>query len=170
MWLQSHHMIQSQFCFCIAACDILTQNINCERFFIISIFSKTIENLRLHFWKISYQQNFLFLLISCTRKRHSTVIESYIREDNVIRCEFDLAFIEKIDSLFDFHKWLSRDCNKFSQIVVAKNVDRFSQIAVAKMFCWDDNYSIFKTTRNWINLFLINDFVKSSIIIWSINT
>jgi hypothetical protein len=57
----SHHVILSQICFCIVACDILTQNMNCKRFFIISIFSKMIENLTLHFLKFFLQtRNFLF--------------------------------------------------------------------------------------------------------------
>ncbi len=55
------------------------------------------------FWKFSYKQKFSFSFISCTRNRHSTVIESYIRRNDVIKCEFDLIFIEKINSLFDSH-------------------------------------------------------------------
>ncbi len=47
------------------------------------------------FWKFSYKRIFSFLIISCTRKRHSTVIEDYIRRDVVIWCEFDcLTFTE----------------------------------------------------------------------------
>jgi hypothetical protein len=60
------------------------------------------------FWKFYYKQKFSFLLIFCTRNQHSTVIENYIRRNDVIKCEFDLIFIEKIDSLFNFHKSLSR--------------------------------------------------------------
>jgi hypothetical protein len=47
------------------------------------------------FWKISYKRKFSFLLISCTRNRHSTMIENYIKKDDVIKCEFNLIFIEK---------------------------------------------------------------------------
>jgi hypothetical protein len=112
------------------------------------------------FWKFSYKRKFSFLFVFCTRKRHLTVIEDYIKRNDVIRCEFDLIFFEKI--------WFT--VNKFPQIAVAKSVDRLSQIAVAKTFCWESNYSIFRTTQNWINLFLINDLMKSSIIIWSMNT
>jgi hypothetical protein len=66
-------------------------------FFIISILSKIIEKSQIaFFWKISYKRKFSFLLISCTRNRHSSVIESYIRRNDVIRCKLDLAFIEKL--------------------------------------------------------------------------
>jgi hypothetical protein len=47
------------------------------------------------FWKISYKRKFSFLLISCTQNRHSTVIENYIKKDDVIECELDLTLIEK---------------------------------------------------------------------------
>jgi hypothetical protein len=60
------------------------------------------------FWRFSYKRKFSFLFISCTRNRHSTVIESYIRRDDVIRCELDIALTEKIDSLFSSHRSLSR--------------------------------------------------------------
>jgi hypothetical protein len=139
---------------------------NCERFFIISILSKAIENLRLHFLKIFLHTKIFFSLISFTRNRHSKVIQNYIKRIDTIKWELDLIFIEKTDSLFDFHTWLSRNANRLSQIVVAKeSVDRLLQIAVAKTLCWENNYSIFKATRNWINLSMINDFVRSSIII-----
>ncbi len=161
-------MISSQFCFCIVAYDILTQNVNCERFFIISIFSNAIENLKLHFLKIFLQTKIYFLFISCTRNRHSTMIEIYIKRDDVIKCELDLILTEKFIHYLAFTVHYREDANKL--LVVAWNIDRFSQIVVAKTLCWENNYSIFKATRNWTNLFLINDFVKSSIIIWSINT
>jgi hypothetical protein len=48
------------------------------------------------FWKISYKRKFSFLLISCTRNRHSTMIESYIKRDDVFKCELDLTFTEKL--------------------------------------------------------------------------
>ncbi len=51
----------SQFCFCIAVCDTLTQNMSCERFFIISTLSKAIENFRLHFLKNFLQTKIFFL-------------------------------------------------------------------------------------------------------------
>jgi hypothetical protein len=110
------------------------------------------------FWKFFYKRKFSFLFIFCTRNRHSTVIESYIRRNDVIRCELDLTLIEKIDSLFSF----TNHCRD--------EIDKLSQIVVAKTFCRKNNYSIFKTARNWTNLSLINDFVRSSIIIWLINT
>ncbi len=57
------------------------------------------------------------------RKRHSTVIESYIRKDDVIRCELDLAFTEK--SIY--YLTLTDHCRE--------ETDKLSQIAVAKTFC-----------------------------------
>jgi hypothetical protein len=39
----------------------LSQNINCERFFIISTLSKTIEISDCTFWKIFYKRKFFFL-------------------------------------------------------------------------------------------------------------
>jgi hypothetical protein len=78
------------------------------------------------FWKISYKRKFSFLLISCTRNRHSTIVENYVKRDDVIKCEFDLIFIEKLihylisqmtvdccrrereKALINFHKLLSR--------------------------------------------------------------
>jgi hypothetical protein len=98
------------------------------------------------FWKISYKRKISFLLISCTRKWHSTVIESYIRRDDVIRCELDLALTEA-DSLLSFHNSVSRD-------------DSIN---------FETLYSISRTMRNWTNLSLISDLVRSSIIIWSMN-
>jgi hypothetical protein len=60
------------------------------------------------------------------------MIENYIKKDDVIKCELNLTFIEKTDSLFDFYTWLSRSVDRLSQIAVAKNFDRLSQIAFAK--------------------------------------
>jgi hypothetical protein len=99
-------VILSQFCFCIAACDILTQNMNCERFFIISTLSKTIETLRLHFLKIFLQTKFFFSFISCTRNRNSTVIEDYIKRNNVIWCELDRLTFIKIEFKLHFLKFV----------------------------------------------------------------
>jgi hypothetical protein len=68
------------------------------------------------FWKISYKRKFCFLLISCVRNRHSTVIESYIRRNDVIRCELDLALTEKLIHYLT----LTDDCREDAAIVVAK--------------------------------------------------
>ncbi len=112
----------SQFCFCIAACNTFTQNMNCERFFIISTFSKAIENLSLYFLKNFLQTKFFFLFISCTRNRHSRVIESYIERDNVIKCEFNTVFIEKSIHYLIFTDHCRESIDKFSQIVIARHV------------------------------------------------
>jgi hypothetical protein len=53
------------------------------------------------------------------------------------------------------------DANKLS--VVAWYIDKLLQIVVAKTFCWENNYSIFRTMQNWTNLFFMKDFVRSSI-------
>ncbi len=115
------------------------------------------------FWNFSYKRKISFLFILCTRKRHSSVIENYIRRDDVIWCEFDC---------FNFH-WnrltfifsVLRFVDRLSQKIVSKFADKLSQIAIAKCVCWECSYSIFKTTRNLTNLFLINDLIKFSIII-----
>jgi hypothetical protein len=57
-------------------------------------------------------ENFSFLLISCTRNRHSTVIESYIERDDVVRCELDRLALTEI--------WFTIE---LSQITVAKRAD-----------------------------------------------
>jgi hypothetical protein len=36
------------------------------------------------FWNFSYKRKIFFLLISCTRNRHSIVIENYIKRNDVI--------------------------------------------------------------------------------------
>ncbi len=44
------------------------------------------------FWKFFYKRKFSFLLISCTRNRHLTMIENYIKRDNVIKSVRILSF------------------------------------------------------------------------------
>jgi light-regulated signal transduction histidine kinase (bacteriophytochrome) len=117
---------------------------SCERFFIISTFSKAIEKSQIAFLeKFLTNENFSFLLISCTRNRHSTVIESYIRRNDVIRCELDLAFTEKTDSLFDFtddcrmlprRREEKRDVDRLSQIVVTKHLINFHRLLSRDVF------------------------------------
>jgi hypothetical protein len=127
------------------------------------------------------------------RKWHSSVIENYIRRNDVSKRELYLIFI-KIDSLLNFHKSLSRNalidfykslsrnalmCFQkslsrnalidFHKSLSRKCVDKFSQIIIARRLIKND-YSISKTTWNWTNLILIINFVKSSIIIWSMKT
>jgi hypothetical protein len=70
------------------------------------------------FRKFFYKRKFSFLLISCARNRHSTVIENYIKRDDVIRCEFDLAFTEK----------KNRFIIKLSQITVATRLIDFHRL------------------------------------------
>jgi hypothetical protein len=61
------------------------------------------------FWKFSYKRKFSFSLISCMRNRHSTVIEDYIKRDDVIRYELDLALIITAAKVDISHKSLSRN-------------------------------------------------------------
>jgi hypothetical protein len=79
------------------------------------------------FWKILYKRKFSFLLISCTRNRHSTVIENYIRRNDVIKCELDLAFIEKLIQYL-----ISQMTVDFCREKEKKNVDKFSQIVATR--------------------------------------
>ncbi len=63
------------------------------------------------------------------------MIESYIRKDDVIKCELDSTFIEKTDSLSSFHRSLSRrKLIDFQLSREIESVDRLSQIAVKKCF------------------------------------
>ncbi len=64
------------------------------------------------FWKNFYKRKISFSLIFCTQNRHSTMIENYIKRDDVIKCKFDyLIFIEI---------WFIIE---LSQIIVTKRVD-----------------------------------------------
>jgi hypothetical protein len=98
------------------------------------------------FWKFFYKWKFSFLLMSCTRNQHSTVIESYIERDDVIRCELDSAFTERIDSLFDFHRSLSRRLWWAFTNHYREDSDRLSQITVAKALI---NSHRFLSRRRW---------------------
>jgi hypothetical protein len=97
-------------------------------FSLFQLFQKRSKVSDCIFWKFSYKRKFSFLFIFCTRNRHSTMIENYIRKNDVIRCEFDLTLIEKTDSLFDSHKWLSRSCDRLSQIVIARTLIDFHRL------------------------------------------
>jgi hypothetical protein len=82
------------------------------------LFQKRSKISNCTFWKFYYKQKFSFLLISCTRNRHSTVIESYIKRNNVIRCELDLTFTEKSIHYLTFTNHCREEIDRFSQIVV----------------------------------------------------
>jgi hypothetical protein len=82
------------------------------------------------FWKFSYKRKISFLFISCTRNRHSTVIESYIERDDVIRCELDrLTFIE-IEFRLHFLKFVVQTKKSLSDsFCVRENcIQRWSKI------------------------------------------
>jgi hypothetical protein len=97
----------------------------------------------LHFFeKFLTNENFSFLFISCTRNRHSTMSENYIKRNDVIKCEFDLAFIEKLiqylisqmtdDYCFEKEK---KNVDKLSQIVVTKHLISFHKLLSRSVFC-----------------------------------
>jgi hypothetical protein len=100
-------VILSQFCFCIAACDIFTQNM--KTIFHHLNFLKSDRNSQIALFEIFFTNEiFSFLFISCTRNRHSTVIEDYIERNDVIWCELDhLTFIE-IEFKLHFLKFVVR--------------------------------------------------------------
>ncbi len=59
------------------------------------------------FWEFSYKRKFFFfLLISCTRNLHSTMIEDYIERNDVIRCELDCLALIEIESELHFLKFV----------------------------------------------------------------
>ncbi len=139
----------SQFCFCIAVYDTLTQNMNCERFFIISTFSKAIESLRLHFLKFLLQTKNFFLTHLLHAKSTLNRDRKLYKKKWCDRC--------KLDRLVLTEHWF---IIKLSQIIVAKRINH----------CRETFYSISNATRNWTNLYLISDLMRSSTIIWSMST
>jgi hypothetical protein len=118
-WLYSHHVIP-QSCFCIAACDkshhmiVITsrdfailflyrclQHFHTKHelrtiFHHLNFFKNDRNFLDCIFWKFFFKRNFFFLFIFCTRNRHLTMIENYIKRNDVIKCELDWVFIEKL--------------------------------------------------------------------------
>jgi hypothetical protein len=120
----------SQSCFFIAACDIVTQNMNCERFFIISTFSKAIESLRLHFLKFFLQTKNFFLTHLLYAKSTFNRDRKLYKKKLCDRCELDYLILTEIDLLFKLI--ISRFVNKLSQIIIMRSVDKLLQIIVAK--------------------------------------
>jgi hypothetical protein len=69
------------------------------------------------FWNFFLQTKNFFFTLFCTQNRHSTIIENYIKRNDVIKCDFDhLTFIE------------IRFIIEFSQIIVAKRVDHCHKV------------------------------------------
>ncbi len=92
-----------QSCFCIAACDTFTQNNELRKIFHHLNFLKSDRTQIALFENFLTNENFSFLLISCTRNWHSTVIENYIKRDDVIWCElnrFYLSLKSNLDCTF----------------------------------------------------------------------
>jgi hypothetical protein len=63
------------------------------------------------FWKNFLQTKIFFLTHLLYAKSTLNSDRSYIRRDDVIKCEFDLTFIKKVDSLFNF----TDDCRLLSR-------------------------------------------------------
>jgi hypothetical protein len=68
-------------------------------------------------------ENFSFLLIFCTRKRHSTVIEDYIRRDDVIWCELDRLTFTEIESRLHFLKFVVQTKKFLSDSICVREID-----------------------------------------------
>ncbi len=57
------------------------------------------------FWNFSYKRKISFLLILCTRKRYLSMIENYIKRNDVIWYELDCLALTEIDSLLSSLFW-----------------------------------------------------------------
>jgi hypothetical protein len=128
----------SQFCFCIAACDILTQNMNCERFFLHFNFLKSDRNFQIALFENFFtNENFSFLFISCTRNRHSTMIEDYIERDDVIRCELDRLALIEVESRLHFLKFVVQTKKFLSDSFCVREIDiqQWSKVIYRKRWC-----------------------------------
>jgi hypothetical protein len=68
-------------------------------------------------------ENFSFLLISCTRNRHSTVIADYIRRDDVIWCELDRLIFTEIESRLHFLKFVVQTKKFLSDSFCVREID-----------------------------------------------
>ncbi len=127
----------SQFCFCIAVCDIFTQNMNCERFFIISTFSKAIETFQIALFEKNFtNEKFSFLFVFYTRNRHSTMIENYIKRNDVIWCKLNRLIFIEIESKLHFWNLLYRRRNFFLiRSVYAKTTLSVDRKLYKKRYC-----------------------------------
>jgi hypothetical protein len=90
-WLSRNHASV------LSDCDILTQNMICERFFIFNSLKKRLKISDDVICFFLYKKKFSFIRVSCTRKQHLTVIEGYIERDNVI-VEDDVIIKVEINS------------------------------------------------------------------------
>jgi hypothetical protein len=121
---------------------------NCERFFHHLNFFKSDRNSQIAlFENFSTNEKFSFLLISCTRNRHSTVIEDYIRRDDVISRELDRLALTEIESRLHFFWNLSyRRKNLFLiRSVYAKTTFSVDRRLYKKRYC--------DLMRNWLSSF-----------------
>ncbi len=122
-------MILSQFCFCIAACDILTQNMNCERFFSSSqLFQKRSKISNCTFLKIFLQSKIFFL-------NHLLYAKTTFNSDRKFykkKCR-DLMRI----LLFNFHwKLIHKLLSRNASICFHKLLSRASLISFHKLLSW----------------------------------
>jgi hypothetical protein len=88
------------------------------------------------FWKFSYKRKFFFLLISCTRNWHSTMIENYIKRDDVIKCELDLVFTEKSIHYLALTDYCREDADKFSQIIERVTIRFLKRREIEQICLW----------------------------------
>jgi hypothetical protein len=75
-------------------------------------------------------ENFSFLFISCTRNRHSTMIEDYIRRDDVIWCELNRLTLIEIESRLHFLKFVVQTKKFLSDLFCVRenDIQRWSKI------------------------------------------
>jgi hypothetical protein len=70
-------------------------------------FLKSDRNFQIALFEIFFtNESFFFLFISCTRNRHSTVIEDYIKRNDVIWCELDRLTLIEIEFRLHFLKFV----------------------------------------------------------------
>jgi hypothetical protein len=97
---------------------------SCERFFIISTFSKAIEMSQIALFEKNFtNENFSFLLVFCTRKRHSTMIEDCIKKDDMIWCELNRLILIEIESRLHFLKFVVQTKKFFSDSFCIHEID-----------------------------------------------
>ncbi len=132
------------------------------------------SNLNCIFWNLSYWRRKFFWFVLCMRNRHSTMIEDYIKRDNVIKCELDSVFTEKLihclafinccleerKALINFHKLLSR--RRFVKTIIIRSLKRreTARICLWLMILLNRQFSIYRSTRK------LNRWILRSFFLW----
>ncbi len=119
------------------------------------------SNLDCTFWNLSYRRRNFFL----TR---SVYAKSTLNSDRKL---YKKRWCDQMRTWFSSH-WNLIHCLAFTDCCreERRTLIDFHRLLPRRALCWDDSYSISRATRNWTNLFLASDFVRSSTIIWSMNT